>query len=128
MQKIVTTKFLPGIIWFVFVLILICIPGQEFPTVDTWFDLLFIDKWIHAFLFGMLAFLFMMPFLGADITINSKKHYLFRIALGASIWGLTTEFIQRFYIPHRSFDLLDWAADSLGILIAYIFSRKKILK
>jgi VanZ family protein len=34
---------------------------------------------------------------------------------------------MRFFIPSRDFDLLDWAADTAGVLIAYWFCVK-ILK
>ena len=50
-----------------------------------------------------------------------------RIALAAIVWGITVEFIQKFFIPGRDFDLLDWAADSFGVLIAY-WLCVKILK
>ena len=54
-------------------------------------------------------------------------NYLIRIALAAIVWGITVEFIQKFFIPGRDFDLLDWAADSAGVLIAY-WLCVKILK
>jgi len=41
---------------------------------------------------------------------------------------LAIEFIQKFFIPGRSFDLLDWAADSIGALLAFWFSRKAFVK
>ena len=29
------------------------------------------------------------------------------------------EFLQKFYVPSRDFDLLDWAADTAGVVIAF---------
>jgi VanZ family protein len=40
--------------------------------------------------------------------------------LAASFWGLSTEFIQ-LLVPGRSFELWDWFADSLGVLISFIY-------
>ncbi|UEG50493.1 VanZ family protein [Ferruginibacter lapsinanis] len=128
MKKIPISKFLPGIIWFIVVLVLMCTPGKDLPEVDDWFQKLYIDKWIHAGTFGLLAYLFMYPFQRAALATSEKLQYFLRIALAASIWGLTIEFIQKYYIPNRSFDLLDWAADTVGVIITFVFLRKNTLK
>lgn len=121
-------KFIPGIFWFLLVLILLCLPGSDLPKVDDWLNKIYFDKWVHIGLFSVLAFLFMWPFLISLIDPKEKWLSVVRIALAASIWGLTTEFIQRFYIPGRSFDLFDWAADSFGALISLIFAKVRFLK
>ena len=76
-------------------------------------------------MFGGLAFLFCLPFYKSGFSTQKRINYFIKIAIATSIWGLTIEFIQKFYIPGRSFDLLDWAADSLGALIALWFCTKK---
>ncbi|MGG9970543.1 VanZ family protein [Ferruginibacter sp. SUN002] len=126
MNNISFKKFIPGIAWFFLVLILICTPGQDLPEVDTWLQQLFIDKIIHLMLFGILAYLFMYPFKKSTLNKKEKLQYFLRIAIAVSIWGITTEFIQKFYIPNRSFDLYDWIADSVGALIPSIIFRKKV--
>lgn len=120
-------KFIPGIAWFFFVLVLLCLPGSDLPKVDDWLTKLYFDKWVHIGLFSVLAFLFMLPLLKSSIDPREKWLFLVKISIAASVWGLTTEFIQRFYIPGRSFDLFDWAADSFGALLALIFSRFRFL-
>jgi VanZ family protein len=40
--------------------------------------------------------------------------------------GLTTEFIQKYLVPGRNFDLLDWAADSLGAFTTFSNLQEKI--
>ena len=124
MKQIPISKFLPGIIWFIIVLVLMCTPGNNLPDVDTWFQKLYLDKWIHIAAFGLLAYLFMVPLKKATLNTREKWHYFLRIALAASVWGLAIEFIQKYYIPNRSFDLLDWAADSLGALLALVLAKK----
>jgi len=128
MQKLTISKFLPAIIWFLIVLALMCTPGKDLPQVNDWFQRLYVDKWIHAFLFGVLSYLFMYPIKRSSFNSKEKIQYFIRIALAASIWGLTIEFIQKYYIPNRSFDLLDWAADTAGVVIVFIFLRKKVIK
>lgn len=121
-------KFIPGIAWFFFVTFLLCLPGSDLPTVEDWFNKIYFDKWVHVGLFTILAFLFMLPFLRSALSLKEKWHWLIRIAIAASLWGLTSEFIQKYYVPGRSFDLFDWAADSFGALIALLFSKFRFLK
>jgi VanZ family protein len=58
---------------------------------------------------------------------QQKIHFLIRLSLATIVWGITVEFLQKFFIPGRDFDLLDWAADALGVFIALWLSIK-ILK
>ena len=111
-------KFIPGIAWFFLVLILICLPGDDLPKAENWMSAIYFDKWVHMGLFSILAFLFMLPFCNRDVSDETKQIAILKVALATCIWGLTTELIQKFYIPSRDFDLLDWAADSLGIVFA----------
>jgi len=116
-------KFIPGIIWFFIVLVAICIPRADIPKVSSWLDLLLdLDKMIHAAMFGVLAFLAMYPFNNKDIPLAQQKKIFLRIAIFTSCWGYVTECIQLF-IPGRSYDLVDWTADSIGVVIAFICYR-----
>lgn len=112
--------FIPAIVWFLIVLLLLCIPGKDIP--ETRFSFSGADKIIHLFLFGMMAYLFCRPFLLSDAYPGSRNKFIYLlIVLAVSLWGLTTEFIQKYYVPNREFELLDWFADSLGALGALIF-------
>jgi len=88
---------------------------------------IYFDKWVHAGLFGVLTFLFIYPVTKLNLPAGFIKNTAVKIALAACVWGLATEFIQKFFVAQRDFDLFDWAADSFGILIAYIFCHKKYL-
>ena len=127
-KEIGIKKFIPGIAWFFLVLVLISLPGSDIPTVDTWLNDIYFDKWVHTGLFAVLTFLFIYPVSRSSLTLVIKKNTAIKIVMAACIWGLTTEFIQRFFIPDRSFDLFDLAADSFGALIAYTWCRVKYLK
>ncbi len=127
MRKISFKKFLPGIAWFFIVLLLTCLPGDDIPKVG-WLDKIYFDKWVHAGLFGGLAFLFSFPFFESHLSSKQKVKYFIRIAIAASVIGLTIEFIQKYLVTARSFDLVDWAADSVGAFIAFWFCRTKINK
>ncbi|MGG7378564.1 VanZ family protein, partial [Escherichia coli] len=69
-------------------------------------------------LFGGLTFLFCWPLNRSGFTSRQKLQLFIKIALCSSIWGLAIEFIQKFFIAGRSFDLLDWAADTFGAVVA----------
>ena len=121
-------RFVPGIAWFFLVLILICLPGNDLPKADDWMDAIFFDKWVHAGLFCVLAFLFMLAVCKSELSKISKWKNVIKIALSVIVWGLTTEFIQKFFIVGRSFDLWDWVADCIGVLLAVYVCKRFYLK
>jgi len=121
-------KFIPGIAWFFLTLIAISIPGYDLPKVGDWFNQIDFDKLIHTGLFGTLAFLFMYPVAIADRPKKEKRYWYIKVALSTCIWGLTTELIQKYFIPGRSYDIVDFMADSLGAIIALIFFSIRYLK
>ena len=126
MNSIHFKKFIPGIAWFFVVLFLMCLPGSDLPSVN-WSSKIYLDKWVHVALFAGLTFLFCWPLYNTMLSARQKVYSFIRIALAVSIWGLTTEFIQKFFVTGREFDLLDWVADSLGALLAFLFCKKKFI-
>jgi hypothetical protein len=127
MHGIPFKKFVPGITWFFIVLVLTCLPGKDIPKIG-WLNSIYFDKWVHAGMFGGLTFLFSWPFYKSNFSARQRLFYFIKIAIAASIWGLVIEFIQKFYIPSRDFELLDWAADSLGVCLAFLICRKYFIK
>lgn len=131
MKPVSFKNFLPGIAWFFIILILICLPSDEIPEPSGWFQwikLIQFDKLVHTGLFAVLTFLFIQPFTRAGYSKKQQWNLFLWIALAGCIWGLTTELIQKFFVPSRQFDLIDWTADSLGVLLALFFSRYYFLK
>jgi VanZ family protein len=126
-QRIPIKKFLPGIAWFFIVAILTLMPGKDVPEVGWMDNIPNFDKFVHACLFGALTFLFCLPYFKSSFSKKQKINHFIRIALATSIWGITVEFLQKYFIPGRDFELLDWAADSVGALIALWLSFR-ILK
>ncbi len=118
-------KFIPGIAWFFLTAILISIPGYDLPKVGEWFELISFDKLVHTGIFGMLSVLFMYPVAKSTLSAKNKTFWFIKVALATIIWGFTTELIQRYFIPGRSYDLVDFTADALGGIVAYIFFKLK---
>ena len=112
-------KYLPGVAWFFVILILISIPGRNIPPTGSWFEILMVDKWVHAFLFGMLTYLSLRP-----LELERKKRAISVITILISLYAIGTELIQHYLVPGRSFDPWDWVADNVGIIIGLYINKK----
>jgi VanZ family protein len=120
-------RFIPAITWFLFTLVLLCLPGSTLPKYP-WLAVIHADKWVHIFLFFVLCFLFGWPLRsGAYSHVQLKKWFLL-IALSGIVYGTIMEFVQKYWIPDRSFELGDILADSTGSLLAYFYCIKKWLR
>lgn len=108
-------QFIPAILWFLLLCVLVFMPGSDVPSIG-WAQQLHIDKIVHFFLFGMLFLLTALPILKSSFSVRSKKQYLFSIAISAILWGILTEIIQHYFVAGRTFDIGDWIADTIGIL------------
>jgi VanZ family protein len=128
LKQIGIKKFIPGIAWFFVVLTLCCIPGYDLPKADNWMIELNYDKLIHVGIFAVLAYLFMRPVAKSSLSYKEKGHFFIKIALATMVWGYTTEVIQKFFVPGRSYDLTDFLADSIGGLVALFYCRIFLLK
>jgi hypothetical protein len=117
-------RFTPGIAWFIIVMVLLFAPGNQFPSTN-WFGDIQVDKLVHAGVFGLMGLLFMVPIGISSIEKRKKILYFIRIAVAISLWGLASEFIQKYWAIGRNFDLIDWLADSVGTAAAFVFCKKK---
>lgn len=121
-------SYTPAIAWWFVVLILMCTPGKDLPELGSWTELISLDKLIHIGVFGLLVYLFMRPVAIKNISASVKKQRFLKIAIAGSIWGLTLEFVQHFWIPGRSMDMMDFVADAIGCVLAYIYSKRYLIK
>ena len=108
-----TRSFLPAIIWFITVSVLFVLPGSEFPQED-WFEKVYLDKVVHIAFIFLLIYLFLSPVRYAD-----KKWILLIVGLGI-MYGVGIEFIQKYFIKGRSFEVADIVCDIAGCLSAYL--------
>jgi VanZ family protein len=120
-------RFIPAVIWFLIVLVLMCTPRKDLPDTKL-LKIIFLDKAVHFACFALLVILFYYPAGKTDAAPGTKLDYLTRLAIAGILWGITTELIQKFFIPGRSFDWFDWLADSLGAIAAFVVVRWRIKK
>ena len=116
-------KFLiPGIAWFFVMAILLFLPGSDLPQEVTWLDLIYFDKLVHSGIFFIAGILFCLPVMLSTLPVAAKRMICYLI-VGLFIgWGILTEFLQLWFVPGRSFDIFDWFADSVGIVLGYLAS------
>ena len=117
---------IPAIFWLIISTILLTLPGSAIPKAD-WLDKIWIDKWVHIGMF------FMMVFLWARTIPKKQQHTsikttLILITIAAFLYGIGMEFIQKYFIPYRSFDILDIAADAIGCMFGMTFCLRNSLK
>ena len=136
--SIVVRPFIPAIIYFIITVVLLTLPGAAFPSEDWMSDIQF-DKIIHIGLFSLLTFLIcyglyrtqksgrMSRPLPADQKSVLKRSFLIT-AIAALVYGIIMEYVQRDFIPNRSFDSGDILADGIGAAAGGIVSRYWFIK
>ena len=114
---------MPAIMWAFFIAILCGIPGKNLPSAN-WLELISFDKFVHASLFFVLNYLSNKDW----NPLNTKVKY-FTISLICIAYGGIIELLQASMFKDRSADILDFIANSVGVIIAFFFiSKKKKLK
>ena len=121
-------KLIPAIIWFTLTLILLTLPGKDLPKIG-WMDDLQVDKLVHIFLFSVLVTLFFWGIVSTKPGIANKRT-LASIAVSALLYGIAMEFVQKYWIPNRSFDKWDIVADGVGsfLPVFLITTIKKLFR
>jgi len=116
-----TLPLLRASAWFLMTTVLLCLPGSVFPQ-KSWFDKIWLDKWIHICLFSVMVFLWCWFVKKAK---GKKIRVFIGLALCSFAYGIAMEFVQKYFIPNRSFEVKDMIADgvgsALGLLIAFKF-------
>jgi len=113
-----------AVIWLLLVTTLLCIPGTKLPKI-TWQDKIWLDKWIHIFLFMILVILWSLAYSNKKNTRGDSRKIFFQIMMIGCFYGIAMEFVQKYFIPFRSFDLGDIIADGIGCVAGYFFTIKR---
>lgn len=106
------TKYKYSLIVGLAIVILSLIPIPEVKPLE---DVPFVDKWTHLVMYGALAFAMWVD--GMKKTRNLWFFVFLTIALPAMLGGIL-EVVQPFV--HRSCEILDFIADSVGALLGTI--------
>ncbi|MBS1730332.1 MAG: VanZ family protein [Bacteroidetes bacterium] len=107
--------FLPAIGWLIITTTLLIIPGNDLPK-NEFLQLIHFDKWVHIGLFCGLNFLFILGLIQKG-TFSKKTFIICSIA--CVLYGITMEYVQKYFAFERSFDITDILADTVGVVIGY---------
>jgi VanZ family protein len=127
-MRMIIRFYWPAILWILLVLFLCTIPGDDLPS-DPLFEKIHLDKLVHIGLFGCTVLLLCIGYYRSKGHIS--KLTLTFIGLAGAFYGLAIEYIQKYWAVHRSFDMSDVAADTLGVvmgIVAFNLVRKWWLK
>lgn len=108
--------YLPSIIVVATVIYLTCFPDPLHSARLPIFP--HADKLVHAIMFGGVVAAFDFDYMRSRRTLTSNAKLT--ILLSAILFGAATELVQHFADISRSGDLLDFIADCIGIMIAYV--------
>jgi len=121
-------NYLPiAIAWLIILTILLCLPGSVLPQ-ESWLDKIYFDKWVHIGLFGGLAFLWCGVAEKRKNFLKSVQQTFVWIALVGCVYGIAMEYVQKYLIPNRSFDIYDILADTIGSISGLVVATKLLLK
>jgi len=125
--KKIKPSFFPAIIWFIITTILLTLPGSSFPKND-WLDKIWADKWVHIGLFAIMVFLWCWSMLRIYPASKRLKIIFIRVSIAGLIYGIGMEFVQKYFIPLRSFEVGDIMADAAGCIVGVVYSISRYIK
>jgi len=112
------------VLWTLFILIVVGIPGSYIPQPVSFWRLLSPDKIVHIFLFAPFAF-FLLRYLFSLPELHSKIKFPFLLTLFLGIiYATITELLQFFVFVGRNGNIYDTIADTIGVITG-IFIYKK---
>ena len=103
-----------GMAFFTF---LFCLPGSDLPEEGFFSRIPFFDKWVHMGIFCTIILLWSWA-----VQLFRYKELSILLLL-AMIYGFVIEVVQYQFIPDRSFDLADVAADMAGGAVGLLLTR-----
>ncbi|MFT3949790.1 MAG: VanZ family protein [Agriterribacter sp.] len=110
----------PALLWSMAIFILLVIPGRELPQGP---EVPSLDKIIHAFLFGMQVWLWCTYFKRAEKFPRLSGVFLLILIL-SSLYGIGMEYVQKYFVTNRAFELGDIIADIAGSAIGWLIAFK----
>jgi hypothetical protein len=126
LKKYFSSLYVP-LLWTCIIGIACFLPGSMLPN-ETHFAVPQFDKFVHVILFGGFVF-FWNLYESGRISEQGRLLKLFFLwyVLG-NIYGIGSEYVQKYWIPGRDYDLADMIADMIGAGLAYGISNLWLAK
>jgi VanZ family protein len=113
--------------WTLLILVLLCLPGSTIADLDGP-KIPHFDKYVHFFLFAAWSGLWNFYLSCKNSSTGNLQKGYWLVFLAALVYGSLLEVIQYYFVPDRSFDLMDIAADTAGAAAAFLLFYFKLLK
>jgi glycopeptide antibiotics resistance protein len=120
-MKKLLLKYAPALLvgWTLVIFILCATPGRYIPEAD-WMAMLSIDKLVHASVFFVLNFFFILLM----IRYHQQTGWLVFYTFCCILYGIALEWMQAAHFSERSADVYDMVANSAGALLAAILYQR----
>jgi VanZ family protein len=116
-KKYLGKKYI-AVTWTIIIFILLALPGSVLPH-EKAFTIPQFDKLVHIGLFGGFTFLWCLYYSKQNLAQKKLLRIFFKIFLIAAVYGAGMEFVQKYFIPMRDFEIGDILADVIGASLAY---------
>jgi len=124
-KKYLSALYVP-IVWTLLIIIAMCLPGNYIPN-EQGFKLPNFDKLVHMGMFGGFVFLWSLYLAKSRSRAGRLLLGFFCFYLLANGFGVAMEYVQKYWIPGRDYDLADIIADMFGAGIGYGLSNLLLL-
>ena len=121
LYKILSSR-IPALAWTLLIFVMLTIPGKMLPD-ENQLTIPNLDKGVHIVLFGFFVFLWSFYFASRKDFPGRLNKKLFRVFIIACFFGIAMEYVQKYLIPNRDFDIYDIAADIIGATGGYLIVR-----
>ncbi len=111
-----------AVFWSILTQVLLSLPGSFFPGHGL-FSIPFLDKIAHLGLFGGLVFCWCLYLFFRKKPATIAPAIVWTVISLAFIYGIIMEFVQKNFIPNRTFDRGDIVADLAGSLLGYLVTQ-----
>ncbi|MFD2918123.1 VanZ family protein [Terrimonas rubra] len=119
---------LPAIAWLILSVILLTLPGSQFPS-SNWLSAIAFDKWVHIGMFAMMVFLWCWGITRFSARPKQKLKQIFVwVFILSCAYGIGMEYVQENLVIHRSFDVGDIIADIVGALCGLGYAWYRFIK
>ena len=126
-MKPVNRFLIPAISWLIISTILLTLPGSAFPQED-WLSKIWFDKWVHIGMFSIMVTLICWGIYKKNSLPATRMRKFILVAVLCLCYGIAMEFVQKYFIPNRSFDVGDILADGVGSFLGLMYSLRRYQK
>ena len=120
-KKYLSPLYVP-VIWTLLIAIAMCLPGGYIPK-ENGFVLPNFDKLVHLGMFGGFVFLWSLYLTKFRLPAGKLLLGFFCFYLLSNGFGVAMEYVQKYWIPGRDYDLADIIADMWGAGVGYGLSN-----